>query len=55
MMLDFLGYKVAHDAVLGALERALVPHSGAPRTPDLGGTASTQDLGHAIALEVSKY
>ena len=49
MMLDFLGYRPAHDAVLTAIEKALDPHSGAPRTPDIGGTARTSDLGRAIA------
>ena len=48
MMLDFLGYPKAHDAVLGAIEAALAPGSGAPRTPDIGGTASTSDVGKAI-------
>ena len=49
MMLEFLGYKPAHDAILSAIERVLDPQSGAPRTPDIGGKASTQDLGRAIA------
>jgi tartrate dehydrogenase/decarboxylase/D-malate dehydrogenase len=49
MMLEFLGYKQAHDAVLGAIEKVLHPQSGAPRTPDIGGTASTRDVGQAIA------
>jgi tartrate dehydrogenase/decarboxylase/D-malate dehydrogenase len=49
MMLDFLGYRDAHDAVLVAIEKALDPQSGAPRTPDLGGSACTEDLGRAIA------
>ena len=48
MMLDFLGYKAAHDAILAAIEKVLDPKSGAPRTPDIGGTASTSDLGRAI-------
>jgi tartrate dehydrogenase/decarboxylase/D-malate dehydrogenase len=48
-MLEFLGYKEAHDAVLAAIEKVLQPHSGGPRTPDIGGTASTQDVGKAIA------
>ena len=52
LMLDFLGYRTAHDAVLGAIEAALDPNGGGPRTPDLGGTASTQDLGRAIAKQV---
>lgn len=49
LMLDFLGYRAAHDAVLQAIESVLKPGSGAPRTPDLGGTASTQEMGRAIA------
>jgi tartrate dehydrogenase/decarboxylase/D-malate dehydrogenase len=49
MMLEFLGYKAAHDAVLAAIEKVLAPGSGAPRTPDLGGTAKTEDVGKAIA------
>jgi tartrate dehydrogenase/decarboxylase/D-malate dehydrogenase len=53
MMLEFLGYKQAHDAVLQAIETVLSPNSGAPKTPDLGGKASTQDLGKAIAQTLS--
>ena len=49
LMLDFLGHRAAHDAILKAVEAALDPASDAPRTPDLGGCASTQDLGRAIA------
>ena len=49
MMLEFLGCKPAHDAVLGAIEKVLAPNSGAPRTADIGGSANTQDLGKAIA------
>ena len=49
LMLDFLGYRGAHDAILGAIEAVLEPSSGAPRTPDIGGTASTADLGAAVA------
>ncbi len=49
MMLEFLGYKNAHDAILTAIEKALELGSGAPRTRDLGGTASTADVGKAIA------
>ena len=48
MMLEFLGYKAAHDAILAAIEKVLDPKSGAPRTPDIGGTASTSDVGRAI-------
>jgi tartrate dehydrogenase/decarboxylase/D-malate dehydrogenase len=49
MMLDHLGHRDAHDAVLRAIETVLEPSSGAPRTPDLGGSARTADLGRAIA------
>ncbi len=49
MMLDFLGYRSAHEGVLAAIEKVLEPQSGAPRTRDLGGTAGTADVGRAIA------
>jgi len=49
MMLEFLGYKDAHDAVLKAIEKALDPAHGLPRTPDIGGKATTSDLGKSIA------
>lgn len=56
LMLDFLGkapgangdgrYMKAHDAILKAIEIVLAK---GPRTPDLGGAASTEQLGRAIA------
>lgn len=51
LMLDFLGqgtgpYRAAHDAILGAIEQVL--RSG-PKTPDLGGQASTTEMGEALA------
>ena len=49
MMLDFLGHRAAHDAILSAIEAVLQPVSGAPRTPDLDGHAGTSDVGRAIA------
>ncbi len=54
LMLDFLGHgqgacRAAHDAIVAAIETALVD---GPLTPDLGGTASTTDLGRAIAALV---
>ena len=49
MMLDFLGHRAAHDAILASIEQVLDPRSGGPRTPDLGGRATTQDVGRAIA------
>ncbi len=50
MMLDFLGHRAAHDAIVGAIERVLAAGADAPRTPDIGGTADTQSVGQAIAL-----
>ena len=58
MMLDFLGqapgaeaarYKDAHDAILRAIEH--VCEQG-PRTRDMGGTASTEEVGRAIAAAI---
>jgi tartrate dehydrogenase/decarboxylase/D-malate dehydrogenase len=49
MMMEHLGHKEAHDAILRAIEKLLDPKSGAPKTPDLGGKARTTDLGRAIA------
>ncbi len=53
-MLDFLGHRDAHDAIIAAIETVLDPGSGGPRTPDLGGNASTADLGRAIAEAVRR-
>ncbi|WP_049096267.1 isocitrate/isopropylmalate family dehydrogenase, partial [Burkholderia cepacia] len=51
MMLDFLGNgqgeeREAHDAILSAIEAVL---EDGPRTGDLGGTATTAEMGAAIA------
>ncbi len=46
LMLDHLGHKEAADAVVRAIEKVL---GEGPRTPDIGGQASTQDLGKAVA------
>ncbi len=46
LMLDFLGEKAAHDAIVKAIETVLVE---GPRTRDLGGEASTTEMGEAIA------
>jgi tartrate dehydrogenase/decarboxylase/D-malate dehydrogenase len=47
MMLEHLGYPEAAAAVVSAIETVLGdPH--APRTPDMGGTAATTDVGTAI-------
>ncbi len=52
MMLEFLGHRDAHDAMLRAIESVLAD-THAPRTPDLGGTASTSDLGAALAQAIA--
>ena len=49
MMLDHLGHPEAAAAVIAAIEEVL---STGPRTRDLGGCASTQEVGHAIAERV---
>ena len=51
LMLDFLGHREAASAIVAAIERVLADPA-APRTPDLGGRATTTDLGRAIAAEV---
>jgi len=50
LMLDFLGYPAAHDAILAAIKSVLAAGpQHAPLTPDIGGRAGTRDLGKAIA------
>jgi tartrate dehydrogenase/decarboxylase/D-malate dehydrogenase len=49
LMLDFLGHREAHDAIVAAVEQVL---RGGPRTRDLGGTASTTEMGQAVAALV---
>src|SRR5215470_12759167 len=56
MMLDFLTHssgagRDAHDAILRAIEGVL---RDGPRTPDLGGKASTTEMGKAIAERVAQ-
>jgi tartrate dehydrogenase/decarboxylase/D-malate dehydrogenase len=46
LMLDFLGRRDAHDAIVRAIETVL---ARGPRTRDLGGSASTTEMGQAIA------
>ena len=55
LMLDFLDEgqgagRAAHDAILAAIEQVL---REGPRTRDLGGTASTREIGEAIARIVA--
>ena len=47
MMLEHLGHPEAAAAVVNAIERLLV--DGGARTPDLGGRATTREVGEAIA------
>jgi tartrate dehydrogenase/decarboxylase/D-malate dehydrogenase len=58
MMLDFLGgapgadaqrYRAAHDAIVRAIEHVC---ERGPRTRDMGGSASTEEVGKAIAAAV---
>jgi tartrate dehydrogenase/decarboxylase/D-malate dehydrogenase len=46
LMLDFLGRRDAHDAIVHAIETVLAQGL---RTADLGGSASTTEMGQAIA------
>jgi tartrate dehydrogenase/decarboxylase/D-malate dehydrogenase len=50
MMLEHLGHLDAADAILRAIEKVL---ASGPRTPDIGGTAHTEDVGRAIAEAVA--
>ena len=52
MMLEHLGQAEAAAAIVTAIEATLAPTSGAPRTPDIGGSARTSDLGKAIAAAI---
>ena len=49
-MLEFLGEQAAHDVILKAVEDVL--RTG-PHTPDVGGSATTRDVGEAIAALVA--
>jgi tartrate dehydrogenase/decarboxylase/D-malate dehydrogenase len=54
LMVDFLGhgqgkFREAHDAIVRAIEDIL---RQGPKTPDLGGAASTTEMGHALAAQL---
>ncbi|GGD71117.1 tartrate dehydrogenase [Caballeronia grimmiae] len=49
MMLDFLGERAAHDAMLDAITAVL---KEGPHTGDLGGKASTAEVGEAVAARI---
>jgi tartrate dehydrogenase/decarboxylase/D-malate dehydrogenase len=56
MMLDFLGDGTgpahdAHDEIVAAIQSVL---ASGPRTPDLGGNASTTEMGEAIATRIAR-
>ncbi len=56
LMLDFLTHsqgagRAAHDAIVAAIEEVI---KDGPRTPDLGGTASTTEVGEAVAGRIGK-
>ena len=43
------GQRTIEGVLAHAIETVLDPKSAAPRTPDIGGKATTSDLGKAIA------
>ena len=49
MMLEFVGHKEARVALLAMTEKVFETKSRAPKTPDIGGTAKTTDVGKVIA------
>ncbi len=53
LMLDFLGHRDAHDAIVAAIE-SLLADTQAPRTADIGGRAGTVDVGRALAEAVAR-
>lgn len=50
MMLQHLGHAAAHDTVMTAIENTLRERNNL--TPDMGGTANTEDLGKAIEAAI---
>ncbi|WP_051974825.1 tartrate dehydrogenase [Cupriavidus necator] len=50
LMLDFLGHRSAHDAIVNAIEAVL---RDGPKTPDLKGSACTAEVGDAISRHVA--
>jgi len=56
LMLDFLGngdsrYQAAHDSIMQGIEQVLMT---GPRTPDMGGIATTATLGQAITAAIEQ-
>ncbi|MCC7131694.1 MAG: tartrate dehydrogenase, partial [Gemmatimonadales bacterium] len=52
MMLEHLGLQDGHDLIVEAIEKVLA--GAGPKTPDLGGGATTKELGSAIAEMVER-
>ncbi|HHY46656.1 MAG TPA: tartrate dehydrogenase [Firmicutes bacterium] len=52
MMLDFLGEAEAADVLMNAIKQVLL--EGKVRTPDLGGTSTTQEVGGAVCRLIKK-
>ncbi len=50
LMLDHLGRRDFHDRIVSGIERVVA--GGRMRTPDLGGTATTNDVANAIISEI---
>jgi tartrate dehydrogenase/decarboxylase/D-malate dehydrogenase len=50
LMLDHLGERAAHDAIVAAITKVLA--SGDAKTPDLGGKAGTKDVAAAIRAAI---
>jgi tartrate dehydrogenase/decarboxylase/D-malate dehydrogenase len=46
LMLSYLGHTEPHDRIVRAIERVL--GEGGPRTPDLGGKATTKEVAAAV-------
>jgi tartrate dehydrogenase/decarboxylase/D-malate dehydrogenase len=56
LLLDFLGHSrgpahEAHNAIVSAIEQVL---AAGPRTPDMGGNATTTEMGEAVATLVAR-
>ena len=52
MMLDHLGERAAHDRIVSAIERVFA--DGQIKTPDLGGKATTAQVGAAVAQALTE-
>ena len=52
MMLDHLGERAAHDRIVSAIGRVFA--DGRIKTPDLGGSSTTAQVGAAIAQAVTE-